>query len=290
MSALKIGVVFPQIEFPSDPAAMKDYAQTVEGLGYTHLLAYDHVLGANPDRPGGWRGPYTYRDPFQEPFTFFSYLAGLTERIEFVTGIIILPQRQTALVAKQAATLDVLSAGRIRLGFSIGWNQVEYQALGENFHTRGARLDEQLEVLKLLWTRPLVTYEGRWHSIADAGLNPLPVQQPIPVWIGGHADAALRRVSLHGNGWMPNYRSPQDAVQTAARLAAFVEEAGRSMDEIGIEPRLQYADPDNWAANVQGWRSLGATHLSINTMGCGFQTPQEHLNALKRFAGEMGVG
>lgn len=289
MTELRFGVVYPQTEYPSDPTAIRDYAQTVEGLGYTHILVYDHVLGANPERPGGWRGPYTYTDPFQEPFTFFSYLAGLTSKIEFTTGIIILPQRQTALVAKQAATLDVLSGGRTRLGFSIGWNNVEYQALGENFHTRGKRLDEQLEVLKLLWTQPLVTYKGRWHSIPDAGLNPLPVQRPIPIWIGGHHEAALRRVACFGEGWMPNFWVPQDATAKVERLRELVHEAGRNMNEIGIEPRLQYSDPDNWGVYLDGWRSHGATHISINTMGCGFNTPEEHIQAIIRFAGEMGV-
>lgn len=289
MSKLKIGVVYPQIEYPSDPAAIRDYAQTAEEIGYTHILVYDHILGANPDRPGGWRGPYTYTDPFQEPFTFFSYLAGLTTKIQFTTGIIVLPQRQTALVAKQAATLDVLSGGRTRLGFSIGWNKVEYQALDQNFHTRGKRLDEQLEVLKLLWTQPLVTYEGRWHTIIDAGLNPLPVQQPIPIWIGGHHEAALKRIARFGEGWMPNFRDPQDATATVKRLRELVHEAGRSMDEIGIEPRLQYGDPDHWEAYIENWRVFGATHISINTMGCGFTTPDEHIQAIRHFAEEMGM-
>lgn len=172
---MKIGVVYPQTEFGSDPAAIRDYAQTVEALGYTHVLAYDHVLGANPNRPGGWQGPYTFETPFQEPFVLFAYMAAVTTALEFATGIIILPQRQTALVAKQSATLDVLSGGRLRLGIGLGWNEVEYMALNQDFHTRGRRMDEQIEVLLKLWTEPLVDFHGRYHTIPDAGINPLPV-------------------------------------------------------------------------------------------------------------------
>ena len=195
---MKMGVVFPQTEFPPDPIAIRDYAQTVEGLGFTHLLVYEHVLGANPERPGGWQGPYTHQHPFYEPFVLFSYLAALTQRLEFVTGILILPQRQTALVAKQAATLDVLCGGRLRLGIGIGWNAVEYTALGENFRNRGRRIEEQVALLRQLWTQPLVNFEGKWHQVPDAGLNPLPVQQPIPLWFGGQAEEVLRRTARLG--------------------------------------------------------------------------------------------
>jgi alkanesulfonate monooxygenase SsuD/methylene tetrahydromethanopterin reductase-like flavin-dependent oxidoreductase (luciferase family) len=126
---MNIGVVFPQTEIGNDPVAIRDYAQTVEGLGYTHVIAYDHVVGANPNRPGGWLGPYTFETPFHEPFVLFAFMASVTHKLGFAPGIIILPQRQTVLVAKQAATLDVLSGGRLRLGVGIGWNQVEYIAL-----------------------------------------------------------------------------------------------------------------------------------------------------------------
>ena len=162
---MKIGVVFPQTEFGSDPGAIKAYAQTAESLGFTHILSYDHVLGANPDRPGGWSGPYTHESAFHEPFVLYSYMAALTEKIEFVTGILILPQRETVLVAKQAAALDVLSNGRLRLGVGTGWNKVEYIALKQDFHTRGQRQEEQIELMRLLWTQELVTFLGRWHTI-----------------------------------------------------------------------------------------------------------------------------
>ena len=182
---MKIGVVYPQTTIPTDPAAIKAFAQAAEDLGFNHILTYDHVLGVNPEREGGWSGPYSYTDPFMEPLSLFSFLAGLTEKIEFITGIIILPQRQTALFAKQAATLDVILNGRLRLGVALGWNEVEYVCLNKDFNTRGERFEEQIEVLRALWTEPLVTYEGKWHTIPDAGLNPLPVQRPIPLWFGG---------------------------------------------------------------------------------------------------------
>ncbi|HLE13905.1 MAG TPA: TIGR03619 family F420-dependent LLM class oxidoreductase, partial [Anaerolineales bacterium] len=172
---MEIGLVYPQTEFGDDPAAIRDYAQMAEGLGFSHVLAFDHVLGANPDRPGGWKGPYTYQTPFHEPFVLFSYMAGVTNTLGFATGIIILPQRQTALVAKQAATLDVLSSGRLRVGVGLGWNEVEYAALGQDFHSRGRRIEEQVTLLRRLWTQPLVNFEGRWDTIPDAGINPLPV-------------------------------------------------------------------------------------------------------------------
>ena len=204
--SMKIGVTFPQTEIGSDPAAVLDYAQAAEGLGFSHLIVFDHVLGANAANRPGWSGAYQHTDSFYEPFALFGYLAGVTRRLELVTAVIILPQRQTALVAKQAATVDVLSGGRLRLGVGIGWNDVEYEALGENFHDRGRRSEEQIEVMRALWTNELVTYEGRWHRITDAGINPLPVQRPIPVWLGGGADPVLRRVARMADGWFPQVR------------------------------------------------------------------------------------
>lgn len=286
---MKIGVVYPQTEFGSDPAAIRDYAQTVESLGYTHVLAYDHVLGANPNRPGGWQGPYTFETPFQEPFVLFAYMAAVTTALEFATGIIILPQRQTALVAKQSATLDVLSGGRLRLGIGLGWNEVEYMALNQDFHTRGRRMDEQIEVLLKLWTEPLVDFHGRYHTIPDAGINPLPVQQPIPLWFGGHAEPVMRRVARWGAGWMPNYRSASDARDTLAVLDRELAAQGRSRQDLGIEARLSYGGgrPEEWERIISAWRAEGATHLTINTMGCGFSTPAQHVQALRHFAETM---
>lgn len=287
---MDIGVVFPQVEFDPDPLAIRDYAQAAEALGYSHILAYDHVLGANPQREGGWRGPYNYEDPFYSPFLLFSHMAAATKRLGFVTGILILPQRETALVAKQAATLDVLCEGRLRLGVGTGWNAVEYVALNQDFHTRGKRQEEQVEVLRRLWTEPLVTYEGRWHNIPDAGVNPLPVQRPIPIWFGGQADVVLRRAARLGDGWMPNARTVNKAQPMLDALAQYLEEAGRDASSFGIEPRLNYADggPAEWARTMEAWQAAGATHISLNTMYVGFKT-REHIDAIRRFAEEVGL-
>ena len=283
---MKIGVVFPQTEIGNDPAVIRDYAQTAEALGYSHILAYDHVLGVNPRRPGGWQGPYTYNDPFHEPFVLFGFIAGVTKEIEFVTGILILPQRETALVAKQAACLDVLSHGRLRLGMGIGWNKVEYAALRQDFQTRGKRIEEQVALLRQLWTKPLVSFDGRWHNIPDAGLNPLPVQRPIPIWFGGHADAVLRRIAMMGDGWLPNYRTAEDAAPSLDLLNQYLAEAGRSREDIGLEARLhsRLGDRETLLKRMAKWQDAGATHISLNTMGAGFQSLGEHITAISEFA------
>jgi len=281
---MKIGVVFPQTEFGNDPVAIRDYAQTAESLGFTHILAYDHVLGANPKRPGGWQGPYTYKTPFHEPFVLFSYMAAITKSIEFVTGILILPQRETAVVAKQAATLDVLSNGRLRLGVGIGWNKVEFVALNQDFHTRGRRIEEQVSLLRQLWTEPLVNFDGRWHTIPDAGLNPLPVQRPIPIWFGGHADAVLRRVATMGDGWLPNYQKAEDAAPSLDKLDEYLAEAGRSRQDICLEARLHSRHGDKVLSYMEAWQAAGATHISLNTMGAGYNSPEQHLQAIQSFA------
>lgn len=288
---MNIGVVFPQTEFGSDPAAIRDYAQTIEDLGFSHIIAYDHILGANPNRPGGWEGVYTYQHSFQEPFILFAFMASVTQRIGFCTSIIILPQRQTALVAKQAATLDCLSGGRLRLGVGLGWNEVEYLSLGQDFHTRGKRIEEQILLLRRLWTEPLVNYAGQWDSILDAGINPLPFQQPIPIWFGGHAEVVLRRAARLGDGWMPNYRKPDEARLALDQLESFLAEAGRERNSFGIEARIPYGNgvPEIWHKLIQAWQSVGATHISFNTMGSKLQSPGAHMSALQRIAHSIGI-
>jgi probable F420-dependent oxidoreductase len=289
--AMNIGVVFPQTEYSHDPADIRDYAQTAEGLGFSHIVAYDHILGANPNRPGGWQGPYTYQTSFFEPFILFSYLAGITKRIGFTTSIIILPQRQTALVAKQTATLDVLCGGRLRLGIGLGWNDVEYISLGEDFHTRGRRVDEQVAVLQQLWTQPLVDFKGQWHTIPDAGINPLPIQRPIPIWFGGHAEPVLKRAARMGNGWMPNFRSAADSRQALEILEKYLVESGKPRDKFGIEARIPYGEgkPEVWHRLIREWQAVGATHFSVNTMGYGFNSPSGHLKAIQTFAASVGL-
>ena len=285
---MRIGVVFPQTEIGQDPAVIRDYAQAVESMGYTHILAFDSVVGANPNRPGGWDSQYTYQHAFHEPFVLFGFCAGVTRRIELVTGIVILPQRQTALVAKQAAAVDVLSGGRLRLGIGVGWNTVEFEALGENFKNRGKRVEEQLEVLRLLWTRELVTYDGRWHRVPDAGIRPLPVQQPIPVWMGGDSEVVIRRAARLADGWitLPTFRPGPAGQQTVDRLHGLVREAGRDPAAFGIEARMALAKvpADERANEIAAWRAMrGITHLCINTMGLGLPGPEEHVRTLERF-------
>jgi probable F420-dependent oxidoreductase len=281
VSSVRVGAVFPQSEIGDDPGVIRDWAQAVEGLGYRHVLAYDHVLGANAASRPGWRG-YDSDTAFHEVFVLFGYLAGLTSEVELVTGVLVLPQRQAALVAKQAAEVDVLSGGRMRLGVGVGWNPVEYEALGEDFGTRGARSEEQVAVLRALWAEPTVTFDGRWHRIDDAGIRPLPPRRRIPVWFGGSAAATLRRVGTIGDGWFPQSAPDERAAAAVARIREHAAAAGRTPSDVGIEPRLTLAQTprDGWAAHVTGWRDLGATHLCVNTMGHGCTTADDHVAAL----------
>ena len=282
---MKIGVVFPQIEIGADPAGVRDYAQAVEEMGYTHILAYDHVLGAGVKNRPDWRGAYTSDDMFHEPLVMFGYLAGLTHRIELVTGVLVLPQRQTALVAKQAAEVDVLSGGRLRLGVGIGWNQVEYEALGEDFHNRGRRMEEQIALLRLLWTEPVVDFKGRWQTVSQAGLNPLPVQRPIPIWIGAQAEKVLERIGRIGDGWFPQLPPTDRAREMIEKLREYTVQAGRDPNSVGIEARISLRDltPDGWREQLEAWRNLGATHVSVNTMGRQLQGAAAHIEMLRRF-------
>ena len=282
---MKIGVVFPQTEIGADPAGVRDYAQAAESLGYDHLIAFDHVIGANAASRPDWRGAYRSTDMFHEPFVLFGYLAGVTQRIEMFTGIIILPQRQTVLVAKQAAAIDVLSGGRLRLGIGTGWNDVEFEALGETFHNRGLRSEEQIELMRALWTQEHVTYEGRWHKVTDAGINPLPVQRPIPVWFGGSDDRLLRRVGRMGDGWYALFRDMDLGRAMIEKIRGYAREAGRDPDSIGIEASVAIANrsPDDWVKDVEARKELGVTHISVNTMKAGLSSPDAHIDAIRRF-------
>jgi probable F420-dependent oxidoreductase len=289
---MRLGVVFPQTEIGSDPHVIRDFAQAVEAMGYDHLLVYDHVLGAETSGRPGWLG-YSRHDMFHEPFVLFGYLAACTTRLELTTGILILPQRQTALVAKQAAQVDALSGGRLRLGVGLGWNSVEYEALGMNFRNRGARIAEQIEVMRALWTQEVVTFRGRWHTIVEAGISPLPVQRPIPIWMGGAADAVFRRVARTADGWMaggglpsPFQRGPSRTPQAMVEaLRREIAAAGRDPAAVGIEGRVSASrgTPDEWRREAAEWRSLGATHISVATMRAGFADAGAHLDAVRRF-------
>ena len=282
---MHIGAVFPQTEIGGDPGVIREYVTAVEEMGFDHLVIYDHVVGAGTQNRPDWRGPYTSETLFHEPFVLFGYVAALTKRLELVTGVIILPQRQTVLVAKQAAEVDVLSGGRMRLGVGIGWNEVEYEALNEDFRTRGRRLEEQITVLRALWTQPVVSFKGKWHTITEAGLNPLPVQRPIPIWLGGSADVAVERIGRLGDGWMPQMPPNERAHELLGKIRDGARAAGRSEGAVGIEARLSIAqirDEAGWTEFARGWRRLGATHLDLNTMGAGFTDSGQHLDALRK--------
>lgn len=289
---MEIGVTFPQTEIGADSGAVRAYAQAVEALGYRYLLAYDHVLGADISVRPGWSGPYNSDTMFHEPFVMFGYLAGVTTTLGLATGVIILPQRQTALVAKQAAEVDILSGGRLRLGIGIGWNDVEYQGLNENFADRGARSEEQIAVLRALWAEPVVTFRGRWHTIEAAGINPLPPRRAIPIWIGGYAEATLRRVARLGDGWI-TFRAPDEVMAAALeRLAEYTRDAGRDPTAVGIEAQLSLrtVNEADWQGFIDGWRGLGARYLCINTMGIGLKGADQHIQALERVANVLGIG
>ncbi len=282
---MQLGVIFPQTEIGADPIGVRDFVQAAEELGYDHLIAFDHVLGADVAHYPGWQGPYTHQDLFHEPLVLFGYLAALTQRLELVTAVIILGQRSTALVAKQAAEVDVLSAGRLRLGVGIGWNAMEYEALNEDFHNRGKRSEEQFAVLRALWTQEVVDFHGRWHTIKHAGIRPLPVQRPIPLWLGGRVEAVVERVGRLADGWFPQFAPDDAGRQTLARMHEYARAAGRDPATIGIEGRINLPSttPEIRVKEAEAWRELGATHLSVNTMRAGLRTPAEHIAAIKEF-------
>lgn len=283
---MKYGAVFPQTEIGADPVAIRDYVQAVEGLGFDYLLTYEHVLGADPQQhPNQKRWSYTHMDMFHEPMVLFGYLAAITQRLEFATGILVLPQRNTALTAKQAAEVDVLSGGRLRLGVGVGWNGVEMRALGYDSGSRGRRITEQIEVMNRLWTTPLVDFEGEFHTMRGVGLNPLPVQRPIPLWFGGAADAVLRRTARYGAGWMPSGLGPDAAAPLVAALHEYLQAAGRDPEAFGIDVRLYMGEQSRatWGDYIEGWRALGATHMSANTMKAGHASVDDHIDALRLF-------
>jgi probable F420-dependent oxidoreductase len=287
---MRIGVIFPQTELGGDVGAVRAYGQAADDLGYTHLVAYDHVVGADPTLHAGWASPYDVSTTFHEPFVMFGYLAAVTS-IELVTGIIVLPQRQTALVAKQAAEVDLLSQGRFRLGVGLGWNTVEYEALGQPFDRRGRRLSEQVEVLRRLWTETSITHTGASDTVTGAGIAPLPIQRPIPIWMGGLSDPAYRRIGRLADGWFPRIPPGETLHRALDIIGAAARQAGRDAGSIGMEPSVGWApaDPDGFSSQVEEWRQVGATHLSIDTMSTGQTTVDDHIAALQHAADLIGV-
>jgi probable F420-dependent oxidoreductase len=286
---MRLGVVFPQTDLPPDVGAIRAYARAATDLGFAHILAYDHVLGADPTAHPGWSGPYNVDSTFHEPFVLFGFLAGITP-LELVTSVIILPQRQTALVAKQAAQVDVLTGGRLRLGVGLGWNRVEYEALGQDFTRRGQRIEEQVALLRDLWTQRRVTFTGRHDRVVGAGIAPPPIQRPIPVWFGAQSPPAYRRTGRLADGWFPQM-SPGpdlDAARSAVERAAI--EAGRDPATIGMHGRIRYrpGQEEAFAARLGQWRDTGADHLSVDTMRAGLTTVDDHIAALTTVAGLRG--
>jgi probable F420-dependent oxidoreductase len=288
---LRIGVVLPQTEIGPEAAAVRAYGERVEALGFTHILAYDHVVGADPAAHPGWRGPYDLTSTFHEPFVVFGYLAAVTS-LELVTGIIILPQRQTVLVAKQAAEVDLLTRGKFRLGVGLGWNPVEYEALGKDFATRGRRLGEQIDLMRRLWTEPSVTHAGTHERVTGAGLAPLPVQRPIPVWIGAMSAPAYRRIGRYADGWFPQVAPGPQLDEARATIEGAAREADRDPKAIGMEGRVSFGagGPEKLAEQAERWRAAGASHLSVNTMGAGLGSVDGHLAALASIAKALGLG
>jgi len=268
---VKLGIVFPQADIGTDPAVIRAFGRSVEDAGFDYLLAYDHITGVHADRfagstiPGFAGPPYVHDSPFHEPPVLFSHLAGVTTRLEFVTSVLVLPQRSTPLVAKQAAEVDLLSGGRLRLAVGVGWNFAEYDSLNADFATRNRRLEEQIVVLRRLWTEPLVTFKGRWHTLDRIAITPRPAR-PLPIWIGGGtSEHVLRRVARLADGWMPLLQSTEDPDKAMARLRALLVEAGRDPATFGLDARIRATGgPADWIAAARRWQALGATHLCLS--------------------------
>ncbi len=288
---MKIGVVYPQIELGGAPAAVRQIGKAVEDLGFDYLLAYDHVLGVDhADRTPKLPGPYTESDPFHDPFVMFGYLAGITERIGFATGVLVLPQRQTALVARQAADVDLLSGNRLRLGVGVGWNHVEYEALGQDFRTRGVREEEQIELLRRLFTEPLVDYTGRFDRIERAALIPKPARS-IPIWLGGTVEKAFNRAARLADGFI--FFGAGGIAQTVdswASLRRRVVELGRTADDFGAEYVTLSQGVDSVAAEIDSWHAAGGTHIAISTMGFGFDSADAHIDYIASMSEALALG
>ena len=281
---MEIGAVFPHNEIGTDPQAIKDYAQGVEELGVTHLLIYDHVLGADRDRPGGFEGPYDKDVAFREPFTTFAFIAAVTKKLDMITTVMILPQRQTVLVAKQAAELAILSNNRFKLGIGVGWNTVEYTGLNENFKNRGKRQEEQVELMRLLWESEVLEYKGDYHHIDKASINPRP-SKSVPIWFGGGAPQLIERCADLGDGWIPLMGPNEAARKTLAAIKEKRESKGLDWDNFGVQAQAQYAggDAERWNKHAEKWRNLGASHLAIATHNAEPTNVDGHLDRIKEY-------
>ena len=281
---MEIGAVVPHHEIGTDPGAIRAYADGIEAMGMTHLMIYDHVVGVDRNRPGGFEGPYDSNTAFHEPMVFFGYLAACTTAVDLVTAILILPQRQTVLVAKQAAELAILSGNRFKLGIGVGWNTVEYDALNEDFHTRGKRQEEQVDLMRRLWTEDVFSYDGEYHHFEHASILPRPTE-PVPILFGGSAPALLDRCARLGDGWMPLGTPNEKSADRIAEMRRVREQAGRSWDGFEIRAQAQYAggDPDRWRSHAQRWADLGATHMAVATHNAGDTDVDGHLARIAEY-------
>ncbi len=291
---MKLGALVPFGDTGGDPSLVRDYAQTLESIGYDFLEAPDHVLGANPGTNANTDPRASVADSlYHDPFVLLSFLSAATTKLQFSTGVLIVAQRQTALVAKQAACLDVLSGGRFRLGIGVGWNPVEFTALNENFHNRGRRSEEQAQVMKALWAEPHVTFKGKYHTIDDAGINPRPASGKVPLWYGGHHEHTLPRIAKWGDGWMPNaYPPDQTALDIFAELRRLTEKEGRDPASVGIEvwTSCGQGTEADWRRETAFWKQAGASHICLTTTfhrrhhhRIAGKTLGDHLAALRRY-------
>ncbi|CAA9238978.1 MAG: hypothetical protein AVDCRST_MAG77-1420 [uncultured Chloroflexi bacterium] len=284
---MRLGTAFPH-HIGTDPDAIRHFAQNLEGAGFDDLLVIDHVVGGHPDRfqgpMGGFeRPPYTHVDPFHEVFTLLCFMAGVTTRIGLVSNVVVLPQRETVLVAKQAAETDILSRGRLTLGIGVGWNAVEFGALGAEFGDRGRRVEEQVAVLRQLWSSALVTFDGRWHHLDRVGINPLP-GRVILIWMGSASlDVSLRRIARLADGWIPLGQDGEQLTPALARLRHYLAEAGRGPDSCGLRLQLRVEDAsigrDEVLRRFDSLRALGATHVTVN-LGRPAPPIEQHLDRL----------
>jgi probable F420-dependent oxidoreductase len=286
---MRIGCTFPHSDIGNDPAAIRDFAQAAESLGYSHIMIYDHVLGAvHAGRNPPLSGPYTEDSPFHEAFVTFGYLAAVTTKIELCTGILILPQRQAVLAAKQAAEVDILSRGRLRLGVGSGWNYVEYEGLGVDWENRGARYEEQIELMRRLWAEPVIDFRGEFHRIDRAGILPRPSRK-IPIWLGGAHDRVLRRAAKFGDGFLFSQGGPR-SLEAAKKVREYVAAEGRDAAAFGVEGILNYADGEaKWVERLDSWRKVGATHACVRQMGVEPVSPATQIAALRRYAEAVGL-
>jgi probable F420-dependent oxidoreductase len=289
---IAVGATFPQTEIGADVGGVRAYAEAAQDLGYKHLLIYDHVLGADPDSEAHkpWAGPYTAYTMFHEVMVLFGFLAAAVPKMSLVTAVVVLPQRQTALVAKQAAEIDVLSGGKLRLGVGIGWNHVEYEGLGLSFKNRARRFEEQIGLLRRYWQEPIFTHEGQYEKVTAAGINPLPIQRPIPIWIGGSAEPALKRAAEVADGFFPQRPLEGSWPATFEKMKAWREAVGKDWSTYGIEARINAGTgtPDEWRQTYQEWKGLGATHITVNTMNGGLKGPEEHVKRIAEVKEALG--